>query len=109
MAGRRYLLAIVLLAAILHTITLARTLLPAQDGLKFFRIARQFQTQDRRRAGRGRIAAAPLQQIGTVERRCVDAHQQFVRTRHGIGRVANVQYIGITGTIKQYRFHSHLP
>ena len=45
MAGRRSLLAIVLLAAALHAIGLARTLLPAQDGLKFIRIARQFQTQ----------------------------------------------------------------
>ena len=33
-----------LLSAILHTISIARTLLPAQDGLKFIRVARQFQT-----------------------------------------------------------------
>ena len=32
-----------LLAAVLHAISIARTLLPAQDGLKFIRIARQFQ------------------------------------------------------------------
>ncbi|MBV8557326.1 MAG: glycosyltransferase family 39 protein [Planctomycetaceae bacterium] len=45
MAVRRSLLAIVLLAAALHAIALSWTLLPAQDGLKFIRIARQFQLQ----------------------------------------------------------------
>ena len=43
MAGRRILLAVVVLAAVLHGISIARSLLPAQDGLKFIRIARQFQ------------------------------------------------------------------
>ena len=43
MAGRRILLAVVLLSAVLHGISIARSLLPAQDGLKFIRIARQFQ------------------------------------------------------------------
>ncbi len=43
MADRRSLLAIVLLAASLHAIGIARTLLPAQDGLKLIRFARQFQ------------------------------------------------------------------
>ena len=43
MAGRRFLLAVVLLAAVLHGVSIARSLLPAQDGLKFIRIARQFQ------------------------------------------------------------------
>jgi hypothetical protein len=43
MAGRRSLIAIVLLAAALHIIGIARTILPAQDGLKFIRIARDFQ------------------------------------------------------------------
>src|SRR3954471_20641142 len=43
MPGRRSLLALVLLAATLHTAGIARTLLPAQDGLKFLRIAREFQ------------------------------------------------------------------
>ncbi|MDR3632617.1 MAG: glycosyltransferase family 39 protein [Isosphaeraceae bacterium] len=42
---RRALLAIVLLAAVLHSIGIARTLLPAQDGLKFLRVARQFHHQ----------------------------------------------------------------
>jgi 4-amino-4-deoxy-L-arabinose transferase-like glycosyltransferase len=41
--GRRCLVAIVVLAAGLHTVGIARTILPAQDGLKFIRIARQFQ------------------------------------------------------------------
>ena len=41
--GRRSLLAIVLLAAALHAVGIARTTLPAQDGLKFIRVARQFQ------------------------------------------------------------------
>src|SRR3954452_24851263 len=44
MSGRRRLLAIVLLAAALHALGIARTILPAQDGLKFIRIAGQFQT-----------------------------------------------------------------
>ena len=43
MAGRRFRLAVVLLAAALLGISIARSLLPAQDGLKFIRIARQFQ------------------------------------------------------------------
>jgi 4-amino-4-deoxy-L-arabinose transferase-like glycosyltransferase len=43
MAGRKRLLAIVLLAAVLNGICIARSHLPAQDGLKFIRIARQFQ------------------------------------------------------------------
>jgi hypothetical protein len=45
MAGRRGLLALIVLAAALHAAGIARSLLPAQDGLKFIRIARQFQTQ----------------------------------------------------------------
>jgi 4-amino-4-deoxy-L-arabinose transferase-like glycosyltransferase len=45
MAGRHSLCAVVLFAAVLHTIAITRTILPAQDGLKFIRIARQFQTQ----------------------------------------------------------------
>ena len=43
MRGRRPLLAIVVLAAALHGLGIARTILPAQDGLKFIRIARLFQ------------------------------------------------------------------
>ena len=45
MTRRRALLAITLLAAVLHTIGIARTLVPAQDGLKFLRVARQFHHQ----------------------------------------------------------------
>jgi hypothetical protein len=44
MAHRRSLLAIVLLAAVLHAAGIATTLLPAQDGLKLIRFARQFHT-----------------------------------------------------------------
>ena len=43
MSSRRRLLAIVVLAAVLHALGIARTVLPAQDGLKFIRVARQFQ------------------------------------------------------------------
>jgi Dolichyl-phosphate-mannose-protein mannosyltransferase len=43
MAHYRSLLAIVLLAAGLHAWAISRTLLPAQDGLKFIRVAREFQ------------------------------------------------------------------
>jgi hypothetical protein len=43
MARRRSLLAILLLAASLHVWFISRTLVPAQDGLKFIRFARQFQ------------------------------------------------------------------
>jgi hypothetical protein len=45
MAHRTSLLAVTLLAMIVHAVVIARTLLPAQDGLKFIRIARQFQTE----------------------------------------------------------------
>ena len=45
MAGRRCLLATAVLAAALHATGMARATLPAQDGLKFIRIARQFQRQ----------------------------------------------------------------
>ncbi len=45
MAGRHSLHAVVLFAVVLHAIAISQTLLPAQDGLKFIRIARQFQTQ----------------------------------------------------------------
>lgn len=43
MAGRRSLFALALLAAALHLAGIARAVLPAQDGLKFLRIAREFQ------------------------------------------------------------------
>ncbi len=43
MAHCRSLLAIAVLAASLHAWAVSRTLLPAQDGLKFIRVARQFQ------------------------------------------------------------------
>lgn len=42
---RRRLACVVLLAAALHAVGIARTLLPAQDGLKFLRVARQFHNQ----------------------------------------------------------------
>ncbi|AGA27376.1 glycosyltransferase family 39 protein [Singulisphaera acidiphila] len=45
MSGRRCLLALVLLAAALHLTGIARSLLPAQDGLKFLRTARDFQSK----------------------------------------------------------------
>ena len=45
MSSRRWLFAVVGLSAILHVVGMARTPLPAQDGLKFLRVARQFQTQ----------------------------------------------------------------
>jgi hypothetical protein len=45
MADRRTLFAVVLLAIIFHGICIAQTILPAQDGLKFIRVAHQFQTQ----------------------------------------------------------------
>jgi 4-amino-4-deoxy-L-arabinose transferase-like glycosyltransferase len=44
-AARRPLIATLLLAAALHGLGVARALLPAQDGLKFVRIARAFQTR----------------------------------------------------------------
>jgi dolichyl-phosphate-mannose-protein mannosyltransferase len=43
MAGRHSLHAVVLFAVILHAIAISQSLLPAQDGLKFIRIAREFQ------------------------------------------------------------------
>ena len=45
MASRRWLLAVAVLSVILHGVGMARTPLPAQDGLKFLRIAREFQGQ----------------------------------------------------------------
>ena len=42
---RRCLVCVVLLAAALHAAGIARTLLPAQDGLKFLRVAREFHAQ----------------------------------------------------------------
>jgi Dolichyl-phosphate-mannose-protein mannosyltransferase len=44
MAGRQSLHAVVLFAVVFHAIAISQTLLPAQDGLKFIRIAREFQT-----------------------------------------------------------------
>src|SRR5262245_2477262 len=43
--ARRSLIGVVALAALLHTIGIAQSVLPAQDGLKFLRFARQFQNQ----------------------------------------------------------------
>lgn len=43
MAGRRFLVAVVLVAAVPHAISISRSVLPAQDGLKFIHVARQFQ------------------------------------------------------------------
>jgi hypothetical protein len=45
LAGRRCLVALVLLATALHAVAIARTLLPAQDGLKFIKVARQLQAE----------------------------------------------------------------
>ena len=44
MAQFRSLLALVLLATSLHVWSISRTLLPAQDGLKFIRVAQEFQS-----------------------------------------------------------------
>jgi hypothetical protein len=43
--ARRALPVIVLLAVVLHAVGIARTPLPAQDGLKILRVARAFQHQ----------------------------------------------------------------
>jgi hypothetical protein len=45
MAGRHSLHAVVLFAVVLHAVAIGQTLLPAQDGLKYIRIAQQFQSQ----------------------------------------------------------------
>ena len=45
MAGRHSLLAVVLFAVALHVVAITQTILPAQDGLKFIRIARMFHSQ----------------------------------------------------------------
>jgi len=45
MSGRRSRIAILLLAAALHAVGIARSILPAQDGLKFLRVAREFQAR----------------------------------------------------------------
>ena len=45
MSGRRSLIAIVLLAVALHAFGIARSILPAQDGLKFIKAAMAFQTR----------------------------------------------------------------
>jgi len=45
MSSRRWLLAVAALAAVLHGVGMARTPLPAQDGLKFLRVAREFQAR----------------------------------------------------------------
>jgi hypothetical protein len=45
MSSRRWLFVVVGLSAVLHVVGMVRTPLPAQDGLKFLRVARQFQTQ----------------------------------------------------------------
>ncbi len=42
MPGRRSFNAVVLFAVVFHAIAISKTLLPAQDGLKFIRIAREF-------------------------------------------------------------------
>jgi 4-amino-4-deoxy-L-arabinose transferase-like glycosyltransferase len=53
MAGRRSLIAVVLLAAALHGLGITRSILPAQDGLKFIRVARSFHVQPWTDAVRG--------------------------------------------------------
>ncbi len=45
MSSRRWLLAVASMSAALHLMGMARTPLPAQDGLKFLRVAGQFQSQ----------------------------------------------------------------
>ena len=45
MSSHRWLLAVAALSATLHAVGMARTPLPAQDGLKFLRVAREFQGQ----------------------------------------------------------------
>ncbi len=45
MAGRHSLFAVVLFAIVVHTVAVTQTILPAQDGLKFIRIAEQFHKQ----------------------------------------------------------------
>ncbi|WP_435005417.1 ArnT family glycosyltransferase [Tundrisphaera lichenicola] len=44
MSSRRWLIVVAILSAALHVVGMARTPLPAQDGLKFLRVARSFQT-----------------------------------------------------------------
>jgi hypothetical protein len=43
--ARRYLCWVMVLAAAVHSVGIARSLLPAQDGLQFIRIARRFQAE----------------------------------------------------------------
>jgi hypothetical protein len=53
MSSRRWLFVVVGFSAVLHIVGMIRTPLPAQDGLKFLRIARQFQSQPWEDAVRG--------------------------------------------------------
>ena len=78
MAGRHSLLAVVLFAVILHAIAITQTILPAQDGLKFIRIAQSVSLAavDRRRP---RVRYTPplpgLDRGGRAGgRRCSPAH-----------------------------------
>jgi len=45
MASRRWFMLLVAFSAILHAVGIYRTLVPAQDGLKFLRVARDFQSR----------------------------------------------------------------
>jgi hypothetical protein len=45
MAGRRSLLAVVLFALIVHSVAVSQSIMPAQDGLKFIRIAQLFHSR----------------------------------------------------------------
>jgi Dolichyl-phosphate-mannose-protein mannosyltransferase len=45
MAGRHSLLAVALFAVTLHVVAITQTILPAQDGIKFIRVAQLFHTQ----------------------------------------------------------------
>ena len=70
--------------------------------------ARHFHAQRFGRAGRRRIRARGLQQIGAVEARGGDLDQDFARARHGRGNISKHKPVIGTGIFEDDGFHEKL-
>ena len=70
--------------------------------------ARHFHAQCFGRAGRRRISAARLQQVGTVEAGGRDLDQDFAGARHGPGNFAQHQPVIGAGIFEDDGFHEQL-
>src|ERR1019366_1727229 len=89
-----------------HFLGVASSREQEKDALaRAFHLARSLEAQDLRGAGRRRVLALGLEQVGPVHGRRADADEDFVRSRDGIGSLTVNERFGTAGFWDEDGFH----